>query len=58
MDRQTDEKYKQICEKLGFVPSEYAPDVPSCEDDTRNNPFSILETDELLYLIDNGYLSK
>lgn len=52
-----DEKYNQICEKLGFIPSEYKPDVPSCEDDSRTNPFSVLETSELLYLLDNGYMA-
>ncbi len=56
-EQAVDEKYNQICEKLGFIPSEYKPKVPSYEDDSRINPFSVLETDELLYLFDNGYMS-
>lgn len=53
-----DEEYNRICEKLGFIPSEYKPDVPSNEDDSRVNPFSVLETSELLYLFDNGYMTS
>lgn len=52
-----DEKYNKICEKLGFIPSEYKPEVSGFEDDSRVNPFSVLETSELLYLYDNGYFS-
>lgn len=49
--------YESICEKLGFIPSEYKPEVPNHEDDSRVNPFSVLETSELLYLFDNGYMT-
>lgn len=51
-----DEKYNEICEKLGFIPSEYKPEASDYEDDSRINPFSVLETSELLYLFDNGYM--
>lgn len=51
-----DEKYDTICKKLGFVPSEYKPEASDYEDDSRVSPFSKLDTDELLYLFDNGYL--
>ena len=53
-----DEKFNKICEKLGFVPSEYKHKNSGTEDDTKANPFSALETGELMYLIDNGYLTK
>ena len=49
--------YESICEKLGFIPSEYKPEVSNYEDDSRVNPFSVLETSELLYLFDNGYMT-
>lgn len=51
-----DEKYNEICEKLGFIPSEIPDDVPAQEDDSLENPFSILEVDEIVYLYKNGYL--
>lgn len=54
----TDKKYNEICEKLGFIPSERSEKVNAMEDDTQVNPFSILELDELKYLLDNGYLNK
>lgn len=53
-----DEKYNQICEKLGFIPSEYKPETSNHEDDSKVNPFSVLETSELLYLFDNGYMTQ
>lgn len=51
-----DEKYNKICEKLGFIPSELKTEYSGYEDDSIPNPFSILETEELCYLFDNGYL--
>lgn len=57
MDR--DPKYKEICEKLGFIPSELSnDDVSHTEDDSKPNPFSILTLEESLYLYRNGYLRK
>lgn len=53
-----DEEYDRICEKLGFIPSGYQHEAAGHEDDSRPNPFSTLETSELLYLIDNGYLTE
>lgn len=53
-----DEKYNEICEKLGFIPSELPDDVPAQEDDSLDNPFSVLNADEIVYLYKNGYLKK
>lgn len=58
MAETVDEKYDTICEKLGFIPSEYIPENSGYEDDSKENPFSVLELDELLYLFDNGYFEK
>ena len=57
MERKTsvDEKYYKICKKLRFVPSEYNHTYSGTEDDAKPNPFSVLTTDELMYLIENGY---
>lgn len=53
-----DKEYERICEKLGFVPSEYKYDGPIGEDDTWVNPFSILTVEENDYLYENGYLNQ
>lgn len=53
-----DKKYEEICKKLGFIPSELNDDVPAEEDDNRKNPFSVLSADEIIYLYENGYLTK
>lgn len=53
-----DAKYKAICEKLGFIPSELPDDVPAQEDDSLKNPFSVLDAEEIVYLYKNGYLRK
>lgn len=53
-----DKKYEEICEKLGFIPSELSDDVPAEENDTLENPFSVLTSEEKLYLYKNGYLKK
>lgn len=53
-----DEKYNAICEKLGFIPSELPDDVPAQENDSLDNPFSVLDADEIIYLYKNGYLKK
>ncbi len=52
------EKYREICDKLGFEPSEYDPPYASTEDDTHENPFLKLTGDEIMYLYENGYLSQ
>lgn len=57
-DEVVDEKYERICKKLGFIPTKL-PDEPSgYEDDSKINSFSVLEMDELLYLIEHNYLGE
>ena len=53
-----DKKYREICDKLGFEPSEYDPTYSGTEDDRYENPFLKLTGDEIMYLWDNGYLDK
>ena len=50
-------EYKRICDKLGFVPSEYQLPKTDGEDDNWENPFSILTPDEINYLYKNGYFN-
>jgi hypothetical protein len=52
-----DKEYKRICEKLGFIPSEYKAKKTSSEDDNWVNPFSVLSIEEQDFLYDNGYLN-
>ncbi len=56
MDKE--KEYKKICEKLGFIPSEYRYEGPAMEDDTWVSPFSVLTLDEHKFLYENGYLNK
>lgn len=56
MDKE--KEYKRICDKLGFIPSEYKYDGPIEEDDTWVNPFSVLTSDEHRFLYENGYLNR
>lgn len=53
-----DEEYKRICQKLGFIPSEYQVPDFKYEDDTWVNPFLILTPEENEFLYVNGYLRK
>ncbi|MEG0228783.1 MAG: hypothetical protein RR446_05860 [Lachnospiraceae bacterium] len=53
-----DELYEKICKKLGFVPSEYKSKNFGTENDTQENPFSVLSFDEKVYLYDKGYFNK
>ena len=54
-----DEKYKRICDKLGFIPKEYRSDNTECtEDDSMDNPFSVLSIDEKEFLLYNGFLRR
>lgn len=55
---EVDKKYNDICKKLGFIPSEYQPKSTTSEDDSKENPFSVLDADEKMYLYKNGYLTK
>ena len=52
-----EKEYKRICEKLGFVPSEYKYDGTVEEDDSIPNPFSVLTIEEGRFLYENGYLN-
>lgn len=53
-----EKEYKRICKKLGFIPAEVGfPDTDE-EDDNIENPFSILSSEEIDFLINNGYLIK
>jgi hypothetical protein len=53
-----DEKYKKICEKLGYAPVDvYVPDFDT-EDDNWVSPFSVLTVEEIDYLYENGYLNS
>ncbi len=54
----SDKIYNDICEKLGFVPSEYKFEPSGYEDDTKPNPFSVLTMEENIYLMENGYLGE
>ena len=53
-----DKEYKRICDKLGFVPSEYSFPQTDGEDDNWKNPFLKLTLDEIEYLYKSGYLDK
>ena len=51
------EKYKRICKKLGFIPSQYRAPKFNTEDDTFVNPFSVLTSEEIDFLYDNDLLT-
>lgn len=53
-----DEEYNRICDKLGFIPSEYRYTGKAEEDDRQENPFSVLSVDEIDYLYNHGYLNQ
>lgn len=53
-----DTKYNEICEKLGFIPSELEDNVKAEEDDSIENPFSVLTPEEIMYLLNGGFLAK
>ena len=53
-----DKEYKRICDKLGFIPSEYKYPETDGEDDNWENPFLVLTVEEIEYLWKNGYLSQ
>ena len=46
--------YESICEKLGFCPfvDDYEIQVNDYEDDSLDNPFSILTLEESIFLFD------
>lgn len=50
-------EYNRICEKLGFIPSEFKLPKFTTEDDTWVNPFSVLTSDEIMFLYNNGYVN-
>ena len=51
------EEYMRICEKLGFIPSEFKTDATGSEDDNWVNPFSVLTVEEIDFLYKNGYFT-
>ena len=53
-----DKKYKRICDKLGFIPSDYKHPETDGGDDRQENPFLVLTPDEINYLYKNGYLTQ
>ena len=53
-----DEKYKEICEKLGFEPRNFEFPKFDTEDDTWESPFKALTVEEIDYLYTNGYLNQ
>lgn len=56
MDKE--KEYRRICEKLGFIPSEYKYKGPVTEDDAWINPFSVLTANEHRFLHENGYFNQ
>ncbi|MDR0946976.1 MAG: hypothetical protein LBM87_04440 [Ruminococcus sp.] len=47
--------YENICRKLGFAfdnEKNYRPDIPSFEDDSVINPYSVLNEEELDFIGD------
>lgn len=44
--------YESICQKLGFEPKNYKPEVSDFEDDSKENPFSVLTDEESDFLYD------
>lgn len=52
-----DKEYNRICEKLGFIPTQYKAPATNTEDDNWVNPFSVLTIAEQDYLYENGYLN-
>lgn len=51
-------EYKRICDKLGFIPSEYRMPETDTEDDSIENPFTILTVEELNFLFKNDYMNN
>ena len=49
-------EYRRICDKLGFIPSQYRSPKTNTEDDTIENPFMRLTVEEINCLYKNGYL--
>ena len=52
-----DKEYLRICDKLGFTIPEYKFETSDFEDDSKISPFSVLTTEELLYLLDNCFFN-
>lgn len=53
-----DRKYYEICKKLGFIINELNDNISPIEDDNRKNSFSVLTSEKIWYLYNNGYLRK
>lgn len=54
MDKEIE--YQRICDKLGFIPSEFKTPDFETEYDSWVNPFSALTVEENVFLYENGYL--
>ena len=50
-------EYQRICDKLGFVPSEYVAPKADTENDNWTNPFLVLTSEEIDFLYINKYLN-
>ena len=48
--------YESVCKKLGFDPENYVSVVSDYEDDSKDNPFSVLTQEESDFLYD--YIMK
>lgn len=46
-----EEEYKRICDKLGFIAHEYKSPKATTEDDTWVNPFSVLTSEEIDFVL-------
>lgn len=51
-----EEKYAIICSKLGFEPRDFKYEPSKTEDDSKENPFSVLTPEECVFLYKEGYL--
>lgn len=60
LDRDKEKEYERICKKLGCKPTEVEiPDFKT-EDEDHDwvNPFSVLTSEESIFLYENGYLNE
>ena len=58
LEKDKKKEYERICKKLGCEPRNLEfPDFET-EDDTWVNPFSVLTSEENIFLYENGYLNK
>ena len=53
-----EQRYNEICQKLGCKPAEIEIPDFEVEDDSWVSPVSKLSVDEIDFLYENGYLNK